>query len=333
MHPTTSLRILLTNVLLVLTLTACRSDQTIDRPNILFLFSDDQRADAVGAYGNENISTPAIDRLASVGFNFRDAHIMGSIHGAVCAPSRAMLMSGRSLYHVYDKLDSVATFPEQLRKNGYVTFGTGKWHQSRESFARSFSEGRDIFFGGMSDHAAVPVQDLEPNGGFTGIERKGFSTDLFADAAIDFIERYARSDTTAPFLAYVSFTAPHDPRTPKPEYLSLNSEDRLPLPPNFLPLHPFDNGWMTGRDEQLAGWPRRPEDIRSQIFEYYGLISHMDERIGDILKAVEESQLSDRTVVIFSSDNGLALGSHGLLGKQNLFDTPRVNPGTRVWLF
>jgi arylsulfatase A-like enzyme len=155
-----------------------------DRPNILFLFTDDQRADAVGAYGNPYVRTPTVDALARRGFSFREAHIMGSHHGAVCAPSRAMLMSGRTLFHVYDDLDSVETFPEVLGRNGYVTFGTGKWHQSRESFARSFQHGRNVFFGGMSDHEAVPLQHRLPDGGFSEVEVAGFSTDLFVDAAI-----------------------------------------------------------------------------------------------------------------------------------------------------
>ena len=320
MHYFSVRRTLPVTVLLVLALSACRVDQTVERPNILFIFSDDQRADAVGAYGNQFVSTPSIDELSRVGFNFREAHIMGSIHGAVCAPSRAMLMSGRSLYHVYDKLDTVATFPEQLRNSGYVTFGTGKWHQSRESFARSFSDGKDIFFGGMSDHDAAPVQDLLADGQFTEIVRKGFSTDVFADAAIDFIDRHMESDTTAPFLAYVSFTTPHDPRTPKPEFMTMNLEDRPPLPPNYLPVHPFHNGWMTGRDERLAAWPRPAEDVRSQLAEYYGLITHMDARIGDLIDALESNGLSENTIVIFAADNGLALGSHGLLGKQSLYE-------------
>lgn len=93
-----------------------------------------------------------------------------------------------------------------------------------------------------------------------------------------------------------------------------------PLPPNFMPVHPFHNGWMTGRDEQLAAWPRAPEVIREQIGEYYGLISHLDARIGDLFATLESTGLADRTVVVFASDNGLALGSHGLLGKQSLYE-------------
>ncbi|MBT3448517.1 MAG: sulfatase-like hydrolase/transferase [Bacteroidetes Order II. Incertae sedis bacterium] len=257
--------------------------------------------------------------MSESGFNFREAHIMGSIHGAVCRPSRAMLMSGRSLYHVYDRLDSVATFPERMANDGYITFGTGKWHQSRESFARSFTKGRNILFSGMANHFALDIQQMNSEGEFSEIENRGFSTDLFADAAIDFIEDYAQADTSAPFLAYVSFSVPHDPRTPKPEFMR-EEENYAPLPENFLPIHPFHNGWMTGRDEKLAGWPREPEVIRSQLTEYYGLIDHMDTRIGDILGALDVNGLRDNTIIIFSSDNGLAMGSHGLLGKQSLYE-------------
>jgi arylsulfatase A-like enzyme len=291
-----------------------------DRPNILFLFTDDQRADAVGAYGNPYVRTPTVDALARRGFSFREAHIMGSHHGAVCAPSRAMLMSGRTLFHVYDDLDSVETFPEVLGRNGYVTFGTGKWHQSRESFARSFQHGRNVFFGGMSDHEAVPLQHRLPDGGFSEVEVAGFSTDLFVDAAIEFLEGHAATDAATPFLAYVAFTAPHDPRTPPEEYRAMYAGPGQPLPPNFMPVHPFNNGWMTGRDEQLAAWPRAPGVIREQTGEYYGLITHVDTRIGDLLATLHRTGLADRTVVVLAGDNGLALGSHGLLGKQSLYE-------------
>ncbi|MEQ8531983.1 MAG: sulfatase-like hydrolase/transferase, partial [Imperialibacter sp.] len=95
------------------------------KPNIVFIFTDDQRADALGAAGNEIIKTPNLDALAKSGVRFTNNYCMGSIHGAVCAPSRAMLMSGKSLYHVYDKLDTVTTMPQVLAANGYTTFGTG----------------------------------------------------------------------------------------------------------------------------------------------------------------------------------------------------------------
>jgi arylsulfatase A-like enzyme len=172
----------------------------------------------------------------------------------------------------------------------------------------------------MSDHNAVPAQDLLPDGDFSEVREARFSTDLFADAAIDFLEAHAAAHPETPFLAYVAFTAPHDPRTPPEPYREMYAGAGRPVPPNFMPVHPFHNGWMTGRDEQLAAWPRTPTVIREQLGEYYGLISHLDARIGDLLEALERTGLAARTLVVFSSDNGLALGSHGLLGKQSLYE-------------
>lgn len=291
-----------------------------EAPNILILLSDDQRADAVGAYGNPYLRTPHLDALVHEGFSFRQAYNMGAHHAAVCAPSRAMLMSGRQLYDVYDDLSGVPTFPELFREHGYTTFGTGKWHQSQAPFRRSFSEGENIFFGGMSDHFAVPVSDLQADGSFTEPTEQSFSSTLFADATVDFIERQAAADAASPFLAYVSFTTPHDPRTPPEEYLAEYAHGDLPLPPNFKPVHPFNTGQMTIRDEQLAPWPRTPEVVRAQLGEYYGLITHMDAQIGRILDALRRTGAWDNTIIVFTSDHGLAVGSHGLLGKQNLYE-------------
>lgn len=290
-----------------------------EKPNVLFLFADDQRADALGCSGNPYIRTPNIDELATQGVRFSNNYVMGGHHGAICAPSRAMLMSGKSLFHVYDVLDGVSTMPMHFAKEGYQTFGTGKWHNSKASFEASFQQGRNVFIGGMSDHFNVPCRELV-DGKLTEPVRKGFSTDLFADVANEFLEDYAQGDRTNPFFCYVAFTAPHDPRSPRPDYIGMYSDESMPLPGNFKKYHPFEFDHMTIRDENLAPWPRTPEIIQASIADYYALISHVDERVGDLIETLKKQDLYDNTIIVYAADNGLAVGSHGLLGKQSLYE-------------
>jgi len=297
-----------------------------DRPNILFLFSDDQRADALGSFGNPYIKTPSLDKLAYTGMRFTNNYCMGSHHGAVCAPSRAMLMSGRNLFRVYDKLEGIKTMPMVLGENGYITFGTGKWHNEKSAFANSFHFGEDIFFGGMSDHFNVPVVDLKENGSFTKVTKKGFSTVVFADAAIRFLKKYVEGNRDKPFFTYVSFTVPHDPRSPDTEYIGTYGDEGLPLPGNYMPKHPFELGNMKIRDENLGAWPRSPEQIRAQLADYYGLITQLDDQVDRIINTMKDLGLYDNTIIIFTSDHGLGIGSHGLLGKQNLYEHSMKSP-------
>lgn len=282
------------------------------------LLSDDQRADTIGAWGNRRIQTPNLDRLAARGVSFRNNYCFGGNSGAVCIPSRAMLMSGRNWFRVGHELEGVETFPTRLRKAGYRTFATGKWHNGKPSFLRSFEHGRSIHFGGMDDHTRVQVQDLAPDGTFSRPRPAArFSSEQFAEEAIGFL-REQRPGT--PFLAYVAFTAPHDPRNPPESWATRYRSQPPPLPRNYLPQHPFDNGQLVLRDENLLPWPRPPELLREQIAEYYGLISHMDQQIGRILDILDQSPVGTNTVIVFASDQGLALGSHGLLGKQNVYE-------------
>ncbi|MDC0273561.1 MAG: sulfatase-like hydrolase/transferase [Planctomycetaceae bacterium] len=295
-----------------------------DKPNFLFLFADDQRDDTIAAYGNPHIDTPHIDSLVERAFSFERAYCMGSIHGAVCQPSRAMLMSGRTLYHVPMDLKNTALMPETLGNAGYRTFGTGKWHNGQKSFILGFQQGENVFFGGMSNHTKVPLKDVSTDGSVTdkGTDN-GYSSELFADAAINFLES---TPDDKPFFAYVSFTSPHDPRQPPKEYAKRYYKNLPPLPNNFLPQHPFFNGWMTGRDESLAAWPRTPNVVQQQLAEYYGMISHMDAQIGRILEALEKSGRADNTYIIYTADHGLAVGSHGLLGKQSVYEHSMGTP-------
>jgi arylsulfatase A-like enzyme len=290
------------------------------KPNILILLADDQRADAIGCSGNQQIKTPHIDRLAAFGFRFANSYVMGGHHGAISAPSRAMLLSGKNLFNVYDKIKGIKTIPMHFAENGYVTFGTGKWHNEKSAFEASFQNGESVFLGGMADHFNIPVAHLETDGKLSAPEKKGFSTDLFAAAAVDFIEAYANGDRKNPFFCYVAFTVPHDPYSPRTDYIDRYSPDSMTLPGNFMPLHPFAFDDLMVRDENLLPWPRPPEKVREALADYYGLITHLDEKIGEIINSLKNNGLYDNTIIVYAADNGLAIGSHGLLGKQNLYE-------------
>ncbi|PCJ66168.1 MAG: choline-sulfatase [Candidatus Hydrogenedentota bacterium] len=293
------------------------------RPNILFLLADDQRPDAVGAFGNTYLETPHIDSLVEEGFSFRNTYCMGSQHGAVCQPSRAMMMSGIAFTRLIRrpdgmKLAGVKTLPKMLRDAGYRTFITGKWHNGQAAVTEGFAKGTAIMMGGMSNHEAVPINDLDADGKpMNKRVSSTFSNELFADAVVGFLKNYTSED---PFFAYVSFTSPHDPRQPPLPYREKYYAKNLPLPPNFLPQHPFDNGRLIVRDENLGAWPRTEAMVRDQLAEYYGMITVMDEQIGRILAALEKTGKRDNTLIIFAADHGLAMGSHGLLGKQNVYE-------------
>jgi arylsulfatase A-like enzyme len=288
------------------------------RPNILLLFADDQRADTIGAWGNPHIRTPNLDRLARRGTSFRGNYCFGSNNGAVCVPSRAMLLSGRTWFDVPHDLQGTRLLPEVLREAGYTTFATGKWHNGEPSLVRAFPEARSMFLGGMADHTKAPIADVCDGQVVHRRIAEKFSSEQFADAAVGFLESHTGD---APFFCYVAFTAPHDPRNPPEPYRELYYRDRPPLPENFLPQHPFDNGMTRNtRDENLAPYPRTPEIIGDQLCEYYGLITHLDEQVGRIVKALEASGHADDTIIIYTADNGLAMGSHGLLGKQSVYE-------------
>jgi arylsulfatase A-like enzyme len=290
-----------------------------ERPNVLFLFSDDQRSDTLGALGNPNLQTPALDQLVAKGTTLRRAFCMGSNQGAVCVPSRAMLMSGRTLFRVSESLTGQTTWPEQFAAQGYRTFLTGKWHNGAPSALRAFQSGKAVFLGGMHDPYSIPLKDISAEHRFTqSYVPQAHSVEVFADAAVEFLAR--QKDTADPFLCYVAFNCPHDPRTAPPEFQKRFEQNPPPLPANFLPQHPFNNGALTLRDEQLAPWPRTPEIVRRHLSDYYAYIEFMDAQIGRILEALEASGKARNTLVVFSSDHGLALGSHGLFGKQNLYE-------------
>ena len=298
--------------------------------NILIIYSDDHSYRALGAAGNTDVLTPNLDKLAKSGLMFTQAHVMGGHQGAVCIPSRAMLLTGRYVNRLPGDgstiPDSIVSLPEVLRTQGYNTYHTGKWHSDKASHSRMFSTGGDIFFGGMhfpkfggQEHPTVYLYDS------TGVydeKRKRtsdtYSTTLYADHAIQFLS--STTAKTTPFFCYVAFTSPHDPRTPPDKFSRMYDPAKIPLPANFLIKHPFDNGDLNVRDEQLLPVPRDPDAIKKDIALYYGMVSEMDAQVGRILETLEKSGLRENTLIAFAGDNGLAVGQHGLLGKQNLYE-------------
>lgn len=206
------------------------------RPNILFLFADDQRADTIGAWGNPHIRTPALDKLARDGCSFRRNYIFGGDRGAVCMPSRAMLMSGRALVP--------CGHPEAQRRqadarvapgNGYVTSGRASGTTARNPGCGRFSRASAVMFGGMSDHSRAFRFDLGPDGKLTGrVTGEKFSSELFADSAIAFLRQH---DAAGRFScrALPPRTIPGCRPARLQDYYYRHQP---PLPANFLPQFP-----------------------------------------------------------------------------------------------
>ena len=326
------------------------------KPNILFFFTDDQRFNTIHALGNDQIYTPTMDKLVKNGVSFKQAHIPSGSSGAVCMPSRAMLMTGRNLFRIKGAGESIAKehimLGEYLQRHGYYSFGVGKWHNGTQSFNRNHNDGKDIFFGGMADHWNVPVYDYDPSGKYQGscpyikhplftnkTHRRKYdhqyqgvhSSEFIANTAIQFLRNYRHEQ---PFFLYVSFLAPHDPRTMPQKFLNMYKDKPIALPPNFMVQHPFNTGELKHRDERLASRPRKPEEIQRHIKEYFAMISHLDHEIGRVVKILEELNLMENTIIILAGDNGLALGQHGLMGKQNCYEhsnhVPLIFQGPKI---
>jgi len=312
------------------------------------LVADDQRFDTIAALGLTDagcrgLHTPHMDALARDGVAFTSTHMPGGTCGAVCMPSRAMFLTSRTSFHLQGVGEGIPSehtmLPEHFRAAGYETHGIGKWHNGRESFARSFSSGDEIFFGGMTDHWNVNCYRFDPTGRYQGqlpivedyyrqnkvrmrdgdhVSSGVHSTDLFCDAAMRFLR--GREGNEQPFFLYTSFLAPHDPRTMPEQYRVMYDPEQIELPANFVTGQIVDMGNMNGRDERLAAHPRDPAEIRRHLAEYFAMITHMDDAIGRIRACLEQTGQWENTILVHMADHGLALGQHGLMGKQNLYD-------------
>jgi arylsulfatase A-like enzyme len=331
-----SLRSFLLFALLTSAILAAQSPRP---PNVLLIVTDDQRPDTIRALGNPYIHTPNLDRLVASGASFPRA-IAANPH---CTPSRAEILTGTTGFtngsspfgRAIDP--KLARWADTMRAAGYHAWYSGKWMNDGLPRTRGYEETSGLFSsGGGGPRETVKMthptaHNGRPATGYTGWTfktndgkaelEKGIGltphTDRhIADGAIALLER----KPAKPFFLHVNFTGPHDPLHLPPGYETMYDPAAMPLPPNFLRDHPFDHGNRGTRDEVLLPLPRDPLEVKREIAAYYAVVSHVDAQVGRILAALRAIGQEQNTIVIFTSDHGLALGSHGLMGKQNMYD-------------
>ncbi|MGA0134609.1 MAG: sulfatase-like hydrolase/transferase [Opitutales bacterium] len=281
------------------------------RPNILHIHADDHRADGLAALGAKGLVTPNLDSLVARGMTFTRAYTQGSMIGAVCTPSRTMMLTGRSWQRIPGAkgakpgAENPSTFlPKVLEAAGYTT-----WHMGKGGNA--FTQGIRAFQTSIIDDgkgAGNPATD------------RAHACARLADRTIAFLKEHAARKDGSPFYAYLAPPVPHDPRSAEPRFHAMYDAARIKLSPAFMPLHPWDIGEMTVRDERLAPWPRTKEDTQKQTADYYACVTGLDHHVGRIFAALKEAGQWEDTIIVFSGDNGLSLGEHGLFGKQNLYE-------------
>ncbi len=310
------------------------------QPNIVLLIADDMTYRAVGALHNRRVHTPNLDHLIAGGCAFTHAFHQGSWTPAICIASRTMMHTGLTTFHAESAGDDVPLWPQALTQVGYHTHLIGKWHLSQTNLERAFRTWGPLGPAGMFEsspvngpayHRPSPGNRWKPwdksqKGNWINVrqclghgpDKIAHSALVWAMAAEEFLS--TRGNAREPFCLYVGFHMPHDPRQAEKKYVNLYPPRCQKLPPNFLPFHPFDQGDFHIRDELLAPFPRTPEAVRLHLSEYYAAVTQLDTAVGRVLAALEKSGQAANTIVIFTSDHGLAVGEHGLMGKQNLYD-------------
>ncbi len=295
------------------------------RPNFLFILVDDQSPLDLKLYNpRSTLETPVIDSLAARGMVIDGAYHMGAHVGAVCTPSRHMIMSGRTLWRLPiapwgekncpPNLEQ-QTLPAVFRRAGYATMRTCKMGNSYEAANRLYEVRRDATKRGPTAESG---------------------SHWHAEQVLDYLAERKRSGDARPFLIDFGFSHPHDTRDGTPELLArygaVNHTDQdhspslnpkaPPLPLDYLPAHPFDNTHLDVRDEVAVSgvWRKRDEaSIRNEIGRQYACSENIDLQIGRVLSRLEELGELANTYIVYTADHGMSLGRHGLMGKQNLY--------------
>ena len=322
-----------------------------EKPNILFILTDDQGAWAMRCAGNTDIHTPNLDRIASKGYRFENFFYASP----VCSPARASLLTGRipSAHGVQDwirssnldrdglkkeiredpyylceekpiqYLEGMLTYTDVLKENGYTCALSGKWHLGdsmtpQHGFDKWFTIGR----GGCYYNKA----DIVENGEISFENR--YITNVITDKALSYLEEFRTQDN--PFYLSVHYTAPHSPweEDQHPgEYIEMYRDCGFTATPD-LPVHP----------NQIPSAPSGTGEVRKSLLRgYYAAITAMDADVGRLLDKLEALGIAEDTIVMFMADNGMNMGHHGIWGKGNgtfpfnMYDTAVKVPFLVSW--
>lgn len=322
-----------------------------EKPNILFILTDDQGAWAMRCAGNTDIHTPNLDRIASQGYRFENFFCASP----VCSPARASLLTGRipSAHGVQDwirsgnldrdglkkeireepyylceekpiqYLEGMLTYTDVLKENGYTCALSGKWHLGdsmtpQHGFDKWFTIGR----GGCYYNKA----DIVENGEISFENR--YITNVITDKALSYLEEFRTQDN--PFYLSVHYTAPHSPweEDQHPgEYIEMYRDCGFTATPD-LPVHP----------NQIPSAPSGTGEVRKSLLRgYYAAITAMDADVGRLLDKLEALGIAEDTIVMFMADNGMNMGHHGIWGKGNgtfpfnMYDTAVKVPFLVSW--
>lgn len=301
-----------------------------DRPNVVFILTDDQRSDALSIMGHPHLKTPRIDQLAEEGVLFKNHFCTTSL----CSPSRASILGG--LYaHTHGVVNNftdyprdLPTFPRQLQSEGYATAYIGKWHMGEDDDSKRPGFDHFVTHRGQGKYFDT---EFRANDGEREVV-KGYYTTVVTDMAIDWMKEQEGSEK--PFLLFLGHKAPHSFYFPEPKYENVFENVRVPYPKTAFQLDDKPK-WITQRLNTWHGiygplfdWRKEfPDDsaaamvhFENMVRAYWGTLLSVDDSVGRIYDYLDRIGELDNTLFIFTSDNGILEGEHGMVDKRTGHD-------------
>ncbi|WP_247236339.1 sulfatase [Telluribacter sp. SYSU D00476] len=298
------------------------------QPNVVVILTDDQRWDALGVAGNPYLKTPHIDKLAAEGVYFKNYFCTTSL----CSPSRASILSGKYA-HAHGVVNNfteyptnLPSFPAVLQKEGYETAYIGKWHMGEEN--DNPRPGFDYF---VTHKGQGKYWDTEFNiNGQGSKEIKGYYTNVVTKMANEWLTK----KRSKPFMLILGHKAPHSFYIPEPKYAKAFAGVRIPYPQSAFELEDKPK-WIQQRLNTWHGiygplfdWrkkfpdssPEAVKDFENMVHAYWGTILSVDDSVGELYRTLQEMGELDNTVFVFTSDNGLLNGEHGMVDKRTMHD-------------